>query len=72
MGTRMDEIDTGQRMERAGWIEHSDAIAETADSNRFGNISDVCVTPDHRGQRIASRLLCAIEEGQVAHLFAYR
>ena len=56
----------------AGWIEHSDAIAETADSNRFGYISDVCVTPDHRGQRIASRLLCAIEEGQVAHLFAYR
>ena len=56
----------------AGWIEHSDAIAETADSNRFGYISDVCVTPDHRGQRIASRLLCAIEEGLVAHLFAYR
>ena len=46
----------------AGWIEHSDAIAETVDSNRFGYISDVCVTPDHRGQRIASRLLCAIEE----------
>lgn len=46
----------------AGWIEHSDAIAETPESDRFGYISDVCVMPEFRGQRIATRLLSAIEE----------
>src|SRR5262252_1785 len=46
----------------AGWIEHSNAVAETPDSSRFGYISDICVVPDHRGQRIATRLLFAIEE----------
>jgi len=46
----------------AGWIEHSDAIAETPDSNRFGYISDICVVANYRGQRIATRLLFAIEE----------
>ena len=46
----------------AGWIEHSDTMTETPDSNRFGYISDVCVMPDYRGQRIASLLLSAIEK----------
>jgi ribosomal protein S18 acetylase RimI-like enzyme len=46
----------------AGWIERSDVIAETPDSSRFGYISDLCVMPDYRGQRIARRLLSAIEE----------
>jgi ribosomal protein S18 acetylase RimI-like enzyme len=46
----------------AGWIEHSDNIGETADSNRFGYICDICVMPDFRGQRIAAQLLAAIEQ----------
>ena len=46
----------------AGWIEHSDSIGETPDSSRFGYISDVCVMPEFRGQRIAPRLLSAIED----------
>ena len=46
----------------AGWIEHGDAIAETTEANRFGYISDICVMPEFRGQRIATRLLSAIEE----------
>jgi ribosomal protein S18 acetylase RimI-like enzyme len=41
----------------AGWVEQDDNIAETADSNRFGYISDICVMPAYRGQRIALRLL---------------
>jgi ribosomal protein S18 acetylase RimI-like enzyme len=45
----------------AGWIEQDDNIAETADSNRFGYISDICVLPPYRGLRVASRLLDAIE-----------
>jgi ribosomal protein S18 acetylase RimI-like enzyme len=46
----------------AGWIERSEVIVETPDSSRFGYISDICVMPDYRGQRIASRLLACIEE----------
>ena len=46
----------------AGWIEHSDAVAETPDSSRFGYISDICVVSDYRGHRIATHLLFAIEE----------
>jgi ribosomal protein S18 acetylase RimI-like enzyme len=45
-----------------GWIEQTDAIAETADSNRFGYVSDICVMPVYRGQRIARRLLTEIED----------
>jgi ribosomal protein S18 acetylase RimI-like enzyme len=40
-----------------GWIEQNDNLAETADSNRFGLISDICVMPGFRGQRIATQLL---------------
>jgi hypothetical protein len=29
----------------AGWIEQTNNLAETADSNRFGYISDICVLP---------------------------
>jgi ribosomal protein S18 acetylase RimI-like enzyme len=46
----------------AGWVEQGDNIAETADSNRFGYISDVCVMPAYRGQRIALRLLDNLEQ----------
>jgi ribosomal protein S18 acetylase RimI-like enzyme len=45
----------------AGWIEEESHIEETPDSNRFGYVSDICVLPAHRGQRIASRLLEAME-----------
>ncbi|HJU20735.1 MAG TPA: GNAT family N-acetyltransferase [Stellaceae bacterium] len=45
----------------AGWIIEGDTIAETADSNRTGYVSDVCVLPAYRGQRIAAELLSAIE-----------
>ncbi|MGH6868721.1 MAG: GNAT family N-acetyltransferase [Methylocella sp.] len=44
----------------AGWIEHEDSVAETADSNRFGYISDVYVLPAYRVRRIAPRLLDAL------------
>ena len=45
----------------SGWIEESENIAETPESNRFGYISDICVLPAFRGQRIARQLLAAIE-----------
>jgi ribosomal protein S18 acetylase RimI-like enzyme len=45
----------------AGWIEQSENIGETPDSNRVGYISDVCVMPVFRGRRIAIRLLKEIE-----------
>lgn len=44
-----------------GWIAQHYNIPETADSNRFGFVSDICVMPPYRGQRIAHRLLGAIE-----------
>ncbi len=46
----------------AGWIEQTDNIAETSDSNRFGYISDICVMPAFRGQQIATQLLEGFEE----------
>ena len=45
----------------AGWIEITENIAETPESNRFGYVSDVCVLPAYRGRRVASRLLEAME-----------
>lgn len=45
----------------AGWIEQSQNIGETADSNRVGYISDICVMPAFRGRRIAAQLLEEIE-----------
>jgi ribosomal protein S18 acetylase RimI-like enzyme len=45
----------------AGWIEEDDSIAETADSNRFAYVSDIFVAPSHRGRRIASELLDALQ-----------
>jgi ribosomal protein S18 acetylase RimI-like enzyme len=45
----------------AGWIVEDNNIAETADSNRAGYVSDICVMPAYRGQRIAVELLSAIE-----------
>jgi ribosomal protein S18 acetylase RimI-like enzyme len=46
----------------AGWIVQTDNISETADSNRFGYISDICVMPAFRGQQIAAELLDGIEQ----------
>ena len=46
----------------AGWIEETENIGETSDSNRVGYISDICVMPDFRGRRIATQLLKAIEQ----------
>jgi ribosomal protein S18 acetylase RimI-like enzyme len=44
----------------AGWVAVTTNIAETADSNRFGYISDICVLPPFRGQRIGAQLLDGI------------
>lgn len=46
----------------AGWIEETESIAETPDSNRFGYISDICVMPPFRGKQIAAQLLGGIEQ----------
>ena len=45
----------------AGWVEETESIAETPDSNRVGYISDICVMPAFRGRRIATQLLGGIE-----------
>jgi ribosomal protein S18 acetylase RimI-like enzyme len=46
----------------AGWIELDDeSICETAEFNRFGYVSDICVLNAYRRRGIASRLLNAIE-----------
>jgi ribosomal protein S18 acetylase RimI-like enzyme len=46
----------------AGWIEETQSMAETADSNRFGYVSDICVMPAFRGHGIAAQLLERIEQ----------
>jgi len=46
----------------AGWVEQTDNIAETADSNRFGYVSDICIMPTFRGGRLATQLLNGIEQ----------
>ena len=45
----------------AGWIIEEHSITETTDSRRAGYVSDICIMPAHRGQRIAADLLFAIE-----------
>jgi ribosomal protein S18 acetylase RimI-like enzyme len=45
----------------AGWIEEETHICETPDWNRFGHVSEICVLPAYRGQRIATRLLDDME-----------
>ncbi len=45
----------------AGWVAEQENIAETADSNRFGYVSDICVLAEHRGRRAAGLLLSAME-----------
>src|SRR5271166_7063915 len=45
-----------------GWIVENNHIAETPDANRFGYLSDICVMPSYRGQRIAHQLLAAVEQ----------
>jgi ribosomal protein S18 acetylase RimI-like enzyme len=46
----------------AGWVRQDNHIPEHAEWNRYGYVSDICVMPEHRGRRIAARLLDAIEE----------
>jgi ribosomal protein S18 acetylase RimI-like enzyme len=60
-------VDSGESEGRfvgfvAGWIEQAASIGETEDPNRFGHISDICVIPAFRGQRIATQLLGGIEQ----------
>jgi ribosomal protein S18 acetylase RimI-like enzyme len=45
----------------AGWIVENDHLIETADSNRFGLVSDICVLSEARGRGIANLLLAAAE-----------
>jgi ribosomal protein S18 acetylase RimI-like enzyme len=45
----------------AGWIIERDHIPETADSNRFGYLSDICVLPAFRRKHLGQRLLAAME-----------
>jgi ribosomal protein S18 acetylase RimI-like enzyme len=45
----------------AGWIVANDHLIETADSNRFGLVSDICVLSEARGRGIAHLLLAAAE-----------
>ena len=44
-----------------GWVEQDDEICETADSNRFGYVSDICVLEAFRGRRVSLALLAALE-----------
>jgi ribosomal protein S18 acetylase RimI-like enzyme len=46
----------------ACWVRTVDYLAETADSNRSGYISDICVLPAYRGRGIAGHLLRAAEQ----------
>jgi ribosomal protein S18 acetylase RimI-like enzyme len=48
-------------------LREVDYIAETPNSNRFGYISDICVLPAWRGQRIARLLLEAAEQYLAPH-----
>ena len=50
----------------AGWIANDDHLIETADSNRFGFISDLCVLKEARGRGVAQQLLAAAEQ-HLAH-----
>jgi len=58
-----------------GWVRQEDHIAITAESNRFGYVSDICVMPRYRGRRIAVRLLGALEQrfaaAGVLHMLLY-
>jgi len=56
------EIDGSFAGFAAGWIVQADHIAESAEANRYGYLSDICVMPAYRGQRIAHQLLAAIEQ----------
>ena len=45
----------------AGWVETDNQVCETADSNRFGYVSDISVLAKYRGQGVGQALLQAIE-----------
>ena len=57
-----------------GWIIERDHIPESADSNRFGYLSDICVMPAYRRERIARsdylRRLNSISRASVLPAFA--
>jgi ribosomal protein S18 acetylase RimI-like enzyme len=59
--TFVAEIDGAFAGFAVGWIAQHHNIPETAEANRFGFLSDICVMPAYRGQRIAHRLLMAME-----------
>ena len=46
----------------AGWVEETENVAETPDSNRVGYISDIFVMPEFRGRQVAPQLLERIEQ----------
>jgi ribosomal protein S18 acetylase RimI-like enzyme len=43
------------------FVVEDETISETADSNRYGYVSDIYVRPSHRGSGLAQRLLVAAE-----------
>lgn len=45
----------------ACYVVEDDALAETADSNRYGYVSDIFVLPERRGSGLAQALLAAAE-----------
>jgi ribosomal protein S18 acetylase RimI-like enzyme len=45
----------------AGYVAEDDQLAETADSNRHGYVSDIFVVPERRGGGLAQALLAAAE-----------
>ena len=61
------EVDDAFAGFAAGWVAEENLIEETADSNRFGLVSDVCVLARFRGRRIAGRLLDALEDRLARH-----
>jgi ribosomal protein S18 acetylase RimI-like enzyme len=61
-GPLVAELDGSFAGFAVGWIVEDNHIAETADANRFGYLSDICVMPPYRGQRIAHQLIAAIEQ----------
>jgi hypothetical protein len=50
----------------AGWIEETENVGKTLDSNRVKYISDICVMPGLARRRIVTRHLMAIEQSFLA------
>jgi ribosomal protein S18 acetylase RimI-like enzyme len=58
------EIDGAFAGFAAGWVEENTSLAETADTERYGFVSDLCVLPAFRRRGLAGLLIAALE----AHL----